>query len=133
MTCTHNQVRDRNSLFCHSCYMQKWRKRNKDHLNKKQREWYSKRNKQNPELEKEKRKEAQLKYKYNISKDDYDSLLVKFDYKCALCNNSNNLCIDHDHSTGQIRGILCKACNSALGRLGDTQESLEKVLKYLKE
>jgi Recombination endonuclease VII len=40
------------------------------------------------------------------------------------------LCVDHDHSTGQVRGLLCKRCNYALGLLEDTK-SLVRAVEYL--
>lgn len=41
------------------------------------------------------------------------------------------LCVDHDHSTGLIRGLLCKKCNFALGLLMDNIESIERAKMYL--
>lgn len=53
---------------------------------------------------------------------------------CEICGKTSSqhklLCIDHDHETGQIRGILCSSCNFALGHL---EEFLEKSLAYLKK
>lgn len=43
------------------------------------------------------------------------------------------LAVDHCHSTGKIRGLLCHNCNTGLGKLGDSIESLTKALNYLKE
>ena len=40
--------------------------------------------------------------------------------------------IDHDHSTGKVRGLLCQSCNTSIGKLGDTPESLLKAYNYLK-
>lgn len=54
---------------------------------------------------------------------------------CQLCGrdfSNTQLCIDHDHNTGYVRGIICKACNSGLGLLGDSIEGIQKALDYLK-
>ena len=41
------------------------------------------------------------------------------------------LCVDHDHTTGEIRGLLCANCNLGLGALGDNVRSLKRALAYL--
>ena len=77
---------------------------------------------------------SQRRYRvYGITEDDYNWLLFKQNEHCALCPQASDLHIDHDHNTGYIRGLLCGPCNRALGILGDTIESIEAVLKYLKE
>lgn len=50
---------------------------------------------------------------------------------CDLCREVKVLVCDHDHSTGHIRGWLCTGCNTALGRLGDTVEGLQRAVDYL--
>jgi hypothetical protein len=56
---------------------------------------------------------------------------------CALCDktdsgrNGDPLFVDHCHETGAIRGLLCKDHNTAIGHLGDTLESLTRVVNYL--
>ena len=52
---------------------------------------------------------------------------------CECCSKiTENLVIDHDHSTGRFRGWLCRNCNQGIGKLGDTIEDLEMALIYLK-
>jgi Recombination endonuclease VII len=53
---------------------------------------------------------------------------------CELCGRppkTRALALDHDHETGEFRGWLCGVCNMALGKLGDSKESLSKALSYL--
>lgn len=54
---------------------------------------------------------------------------------CHVCEKDLNLtgrvCIDHDHNTGKVRGILCMSCNSGIGKLGDNKEGLERALRYI--
>lgn len=50
---------------------------------------------------------------------------------CEVCGSDRMLSMDHDHATGRFRGILCSACNRALGALGDDVASLRRVLAYL--
>lgn len=53
--------------------------------------------------------------------------------KCEVCGSISNLCIDHDHTTGKFRGVLCHSCNLALGHLHDNPEIICKLLNYLEE
>lgn len=52
---------------------------------------------------------------------------------CAICCRKFDKlpCIDHDHATGDVRGLLCSRCNSALGLFVDNVESLENAIQYL--
>jgi hypothetical protein len=43
------------------------------------------------------------------------------------------MCVDHDHETGEVRGLLCVQCNSALGKLGDREEALLRALEYVRK
>lgn len=65
---------------------------------------------------KNKRRNSYLKLKYGITLADYNKLLKKQGGGCALClktpeEEGRNLAVDHDHKSGQIRGILCMFCN----------------------
>lgn len=73
-----------------------------------------------------------LKNKYNITEEDYIVLRAKQNNACAICNIQTKLHVDHDHETGQIRGLLCLKCNTALGTFGDSVEGLEVAINYLK-
>ena len=78
---------------------------------------------------------------YGITLEEAKELLVSQSNACALCEKevswlpgfSASAHVDHCHSTGKVRGILCGSCNTALGKLGDSVESITKVLNYLKE
>jgi len=51
---------------------------------------------------------------------------------CPIClKTGQTMCIDHDHTTGKARGVLCSGCNRALGLLGDSIESVERARAYL--
>jgi hypothetical protein len=53
--------------------------------------------------------------------------------KCKICAvTSENLYIDHDHKSMEVRGLLCRDCNSALGLFRDNTEILENAIEYLK-
>jgi hypothetical protein len=71
--------------------------------------------------------------RYGILPAEYDALLAKQGGACAICRKraKGRLCVDHCHLTGTIRGLLCHACNRALGALKDDQASLVAALAYL--
>jgi hypothetical protein len=71
--------------------------------------------------------------RYGISPAEYNALLAKQGSACAICRKraKGRLCVDHCHLTGTIRGLLCHACNRALGALKDDQASLVAALAYL--
>lgn len=83
-----------------------------------------------------------LKREYGITLDDYNKMLQEQNGLCAICGeretikNKNGtlseLCVDHDHITGKIRGLLCRECNGALGKFNDNIEILKSAIKYLK-
>lgn len=68
-----------------------------------------------------------IKYSYGLTKEEYEKL-PKF---CEVCGSTERLCIDHDHSTGRVRGILCARCNIALGMLRDNPVYIDKLKEYL--
>jgi len=69
---------------------------------------------------------------------DYERLMVKQHGACALCGSFDpgrgrqNFCVDHDHQTGQVRGLLCNACNHSLAFFEYRIDWLEAALGYLK-
>lgn len=70
--------------------------------------------------------------RYGVTIEDYEKAMATSDC-CGICNSKNNLCYDHDHITMKFRGVLCRRCNRSLGQLGDTLESVLKVVKYLEK
>jgi len=54
--------------------------------------------------------------------------------KCAICDlEKSPLCLDHCHTTGKVRGLLCRNCNGVLGRFGDDIKRFETAALYLKK
>lgn len=82
-------------------------------------------------------KDITLKRTYGISLDDYNSLLEQQNHTCKICHNQcssgRSLAVDHCHSTGKIRGLLCQKCNQGLGMFKDSEELLAKAIVYLQE
>ena len=80
----------------------------------------------------------QLMRKYGITPVQHTELLTKANGCCEICGTNqcptgNMLAVDHCHSTGKVRGMLCQACNTALGQFKDDQDLLTKAINYLKE
>lgn len=79
-----------------------------------------------------------LRVKYGISIADYDRLLLSQGGHCALCSTTpeqngkkQRLCVDHDHETRIVRGLLCDKHNRGIGLFGDDPEMLMKAIEYL--
>lgn len=53
--------------------------------------------------------------------------------KCDICGTMENLCIDHDHVSGLVRGTLCDDCNLSLGKMQDDLSRIEKAAAYLRK
>ena len=81
-------------------------------------------------------KDRMLRRKYGIGLDFYEHLLKIQDGRCAICGDMEDgraLAVDHDHVTGQVRGLLCASCNNGLGRFKDDPERLKAALRYLED
>ena len=84
------------------------------------------------------KKKWHLKHAYNLSSDEHYQMWVNQNGCCAVCNNPidyDNLSTDHNHITGQIRGLLCKKCNLGLGYFYTDEHGtklLEKATQYIK-
>lgn len=77
---------------------------------------------------------AVKKGKYGISLNKLAKILESQGYKCAICDShmtQAQACVDHCHTSGRIRGILCNTCNAGLGMLKDSMEILQKAIYYL--
>ena len=76
-----------------------------------------------------------LKAKYGITLEDFHKWAEEQGGLCAICRhppNGRRLSVDHDHSTGRIRGLLCHNCNSMLGLARDRPAVLQAAIEYLK-
>ena len=77
-----------------------------------------------------------LKHKYKMSLKEYKDLLELQSGVCAICGGTNEdkrLFVDHNHTSGKVRGLLCKKCNSAIGLFRDDIGILNEAISYLKE
>ena len=85
---------------------------------------------------------AKLKHRYGITLDEYKNILASQNGACAICERppehagnpehwNDILCVDHDHDTGVVRGLLCNHCNLLLKR-GNSVTVLESAIAYLR-
>ena len=77
---------------------------------------------------------------YGITFEEYQERLDLQGGVCAICDSpppegqrKKFLCVDHDHETGEVRGILCDSCNRGIGLLGDNVDRLSIAISYLNQ
>ena len=70
---------------------------------------------------------------YGLTPEAYNQLLESQDDRCAICQGAptQKMHVDHDHETGEVRGILCLHCNVALGNLKESVELIDRARAYL--
>jgi hypothetical protein len=112
--------------------------RNKPGVRERQNQWSRAWRKANPTSS----LSSAMKHKYGITLERYNEILQKQGGVCAICGGLNahphrwggvttRLTIDHCHSTGRVRGLLCGACNVAIGMLKDNPTLVQAALVYL--
>lgn len=81
--------------------------------------------------------------KYNLTQDQFREMEVRQNYLCAICKKSeekistrtgtpNKLNVDHDHTTGKVRGLLCARCNCGLGYFQEDTAIMHGAIAYVK-
>lgn len=77
--------------------------------------------------------------KFGITEAEYRERLAQQGGRCAICGSDDPrskrtrlFCVDHDHSTGKVRGLLCVSCNAMLGAINDSVERLQAGIEYLR-
>ena len=113
-------------------YTKKYRKKNKAMLKNKAKEWYQK----NKQRMKVKERKDNLKKNFDITIEEYNNLFKKQGGTCSICRKKENgklLAVDHNHKTGEIRGLFCMKCNTALGRFNDDLSLFKKAMEYLEK
>lgn len=82
-------------------------------------------------------RERRVLLHYGLSWDEYELLLACQDHRCAICGGlprKHALSVDHDHKTGEVRGLLCSRCNhKLLGSANDDPARLRKAADYLEQ
>ena len=73
-----------------------------------------------------------LKRRYNLEVEEYIAMSEDQQGACAICRQYvSRLCVDHDHNTGNVRGLLCHNCNTGLGKFKDNIQHLADAISYL--
>jgi hypothetical protein len=140
--------KNRDSLLA---YAKEYRKNNREkaleyqrEYTKSNREYIAKRDKWYKENNKEYTRMKRLKMKFNLSIEEYEEIYNEQRGVCAICGKQethansktgvvNNLCVDHNHETGVVRGLLCNACNTSLGKMNDDIDILKSAICYLEK
>lgn len=94
-----------------------WKSRNREKINEQWRERY-----------RENGYAQHIARKYGVSMEWYEERAVS---GCEVCGRTDRLVVDHDHGTGEARGVLCNWCNVALGNAQDDPEILRKIAEYI--
>lgn len=81
---------------------------------------------------------SSMKRRYGVALEQYSLMLDQQSGGCAICGDKETiegraLYIDHDHTTGRVRGLLCHKCNTGLGSFRDTLDLLKRACSYLEE
>lgn len=92
--------------------------------------------KKNPERYKQQVWKRNLKAKYGITPAEYTAMAERQKGLCAICAQASvgkkkYLSVDHCHTTGKVRGLLCDKCNLGIGLIGDTVEQVQRVMDYI--
>ena len=92
---------------------------------------------------KERKRHTNLMREYGISLEQYNEFLKFQNGVCAICKQPETqvsrhgtplpLCVDHCHTSGKVRGLLCRSCNLGIGNLKDSIDNLLNAILYLKE
>lgn len=108
----------------------KWREANRERRKVYEKEYYER----NKNKARQYDWEYQLRTRYNMTKEEYETILLSQNNCCAICKGkcTRKFAVDHDHDTGKIRGLLCNKCNRGLGLFLDNPSFLEEAASYLR-
>lgn len=71
--------------------------------------------------------------KYGLTLDSFNSMVDERDSKCDICKQESKLYVDHCHSEGHVRGLLCTQCNTAIGLFKEDPIRILEAISYLKK
>ena len=98
-------------------YMREYNESHREETRLRARTWYH--------ANKDRAKAARLKKQFGLTLEEWNSMLIDRAGRCDICEEPMTAhlgpCIDHDHSTGKVRGMLCETCNTAIGKLPSGQ------------
>lgn len=104
-----------------------WQRENREKYNAKQRKWKAD--------HRDRERDGYLRRKYGISQADYDAMLEAQGGGCGICGDAPPddvaFHVDHDHRTGEVRGLLCVNCNNGLGQFRESKGRLAGAAEYV--
>jgi hypothetical protein len=119
-----------------------WQDRNPEAARASHREWYQ-RNRpallasrkaygERPEV-RERERHGWLRRKYGLSAEAFRDMLIGQAGRCLICLRvpQGDLVVDHDHTTGKVRGLLCQSCNHGLGQFRDDPRLMQSAARYV--
>ena len=76
---------------------------------------------------------TKLKRAYGITQEQFFEMSIKQEHKCACCGRETKLVVDHCHTTGKVRELLCNNCNTALGLLNEDNTIIQSLSNYIRK
>ena len=123
---------------CKSQYNKQYRKGHREEIKQYLGQYYKEHKEKIMQHHKERKKEIRqydIKHKYGLFPEEYNDMLEAQHNRCAICRkpfiDAQHAYIDHNHSTGVVRGILCHNCNTILGHAHDDPKVLRRAADYL--
>jgi len=112
--------------------VKRWQQANSERLNAYHREYRAR-----PEVKRQQR-DAYYRRQYGTTADEVDEIVELQGGRCLICKGElperlASRHLDHDHTTGRIRGVLCIDCNHGIGKLKDSPDLLLRAVVYLRK
>jgi hypothetical protein len=119
--------------YCRTCQTsvnRAYKDRNREHLRVYKQRYYA------TDVGKAQIRRARLRRKFDLTPEQYSEMWTAQRGLCAICHRVEPregyaLAVDHDHTTGEVRGLLCSHCNRGIGWLSDDPELLRSAIGYL--
>lgn len=122
---TRNSNPDGKRTWCKECESKAAKERRKKELA------------ENPDKRKFLDRVSNLKRMFGMSIEEYDKKLAQQNGVCAICGGTcvsgKRLAVDHNHTTGKIRDLLCGNCNGGLGKFKENPDIMLKAIEYLRK
>ena len=105
---------------------------NKDRYKRSDKEVLRERRKKNPCNTYEYRKTYRLKSRFGLTTEQFSAMILEQNNKCKICGcDMEEPQVDHNHTTGKVRALLCRPCNTSLGMVKENTETLYNMISYI--